>query len=171
MDDPMKRQGAFSTLAKFALILVAVVVAQGILSLKFEVFAYFDLPLIYTIYYGFTLASPTGSIAVGSALGLMQDSLSGAILGLNGFSKTLIGFLAASAGSRFDVDQPIARALALVLFTFADGILRILLGALVDPGAESFVPGPGAWVLSAAFNTLFGMILFGYRSRFADATT
>jgi rod shape-determining protein MreD len=167
----MKRQGAFGTLAKFALILVAVVVAQGILSLKFEVFAYFDLPLIYTIYYGFTLASPTGSIAIGSALGLMQDSLSGAILGLNGFSKTLIGFLAASAGSRFDVDQPIARALALVLFTFADGILRILLGALVDPGAESFVPGPGAWVLSAAFNTLFGMILFGYRSRFADATT
>jgi rod shape-determining protein MreD len=101
----------------------------------------------------------------------MQDSLSGAILGLNGFSKTLVGFLAASAGSRFDVDQPIARALALVLFTFADGILRILLGALVHPGAERFVPGLGAWVLSAAFNTLFGMILFGYRSRFADATT
>ena len=28
----------------------------------------------------------------------MQDSLSGAVLGTNGFSKTLIGFLAASAG-------------------------------------------------------------------------
>ena len=171
MGDTTSRYGAFRTLAKFALILVSVVVAQGILSLKFQVFLYFDLPLIYTIYYGFTLASPTGSIAIGSALGLMQDSLSGAILGVNGFSKTLIGFLAASAGSRFDVDQPIVRVLALVLFTFADGVLRILLAAVVHPGAESFVPGPGAWVLSAAFNTLFGLILFGYRSRFDDATT
>lgn len=167
----MNRYGAFASLAKFALILVSIVVAQGILSLYFRVFSYFDLPLIYTIYYGFTLASPTGSIAIGSALGLMQDSLSGAILGLNGFSKTLIGFLAALVGLRFDVDQPIVRVLALVLFTFVDGVLRISLAAVVNPGDQSLALGQGTWVLSATFNTLFGLVLFGYGSQSDDPTT
>ena len=57
---------------------------QGILSFKFKVFGYFDLPLICSVYYGFTLGNPIASIVIGSSLGLMQDSLSGAILGANG---------------------------------------------------------------------------------------
>src|SRR2546426_11984569 len=102
---------------KFAAALIAVVVMQGVLSYKFKVFGYFDLPLICSVYYGFTLGNPIASVVIGSALGLMQDSLSGAVLGTNGFSKTLIGFMAASAGSKFNVDQPIARLIALFLFT------------------------------------------------------
>jgi len=167
MDHATKRYGSFRTLAKFALILVSIVVAQGILSLKFQVFSYFDLPLIYSVYYGFTLARPSGSIAIGSVVGLMQDSLSGAALGMNGFTKTLIGFLAASAGSKFDVEQPITRVLALVLFTFLDLALKGLLSILVSSDTSA-VAGPalGFWVLSSIFNALFGLILFGYRSRF-----
>ena len=163
----LDRYRVLITPAKFALTLTAIVVAQGVLSLKFEFFKYFDLPLIYTIYYGFTLASPTGSIAIGSVLGLMQDSLSGAFLGMNGFSKTLIGFLAGSAGSRLDVEQPIVRILSLVVFTLADGVLKIFLSATVQPEVRFFVQSTDVWALSVAFNTLFGMILFGYRSRFA----
>ena len=169
MDQVTNRYGTLGTLAKFALILVSIVVAQGILSLKFRVFSYFDLPLIYSVYYGFTMARPSGSIAIGSVLGLMQDSLSGAALGMNGFTKTLIGFLAASASSKFDVDQPITRVLALILFTFLDLALKGMLSFLVSPGA-TVVAGPalGLWVLSAVFNALFGLILFGYRSRFVN---
>ena len=171
MDHSINRYGTFQTLAKFALILVSIVVAQGILSLKFRVFSYFDLPLIYSVYYGFTLARPSGSIAIGSVVGLMQDSLSGAALGMNGFTKTLVGFLAASASSKFDVDQPITRVLALVLFTFLDLALKGLLSLLVSPGASG-VAGPalGFWILSAVFNALFGLILFGYRSRFVHVS-
>ena len=104
-------------------------------------------------------------------MGLMQDSLSGAALGMNGFTKTLVGFLAASASSKFDVDQPITRVLALVLFTFLDLALKGLLSLLVSPGASG-VAGPalGFWVLSAVFNALFGLILFGYRSRFVHVS-
>ena len=171
MDHALNRYGAFRTLAKFALILVSIVVAQGILSLKFRVFGYFDLPLIYSVYYGFTLANPAGSIAMGSVLGLMQDSLSGAALGMNGFSKTLIGFLAASAGSKFDVEQPITRVLALILFTFLDLTLKGLLSLLVRPGSSEFLgPSLGFWVLSAVFNALFGLILLSFRSRFGHAS-
>ena len=171
MDHAIARYGTFRTLANFALILVSIVIAQGILSLKFRVFSYFDLPLVYSVYYGFTLARPTASIAIGSVVGLMQDSLSGAALGMNGFSKTLIGFLAASASSKFDVEQPITRILALVLFTFLDLALKGLLNILVFPGSSG-VTGPALWFwgLSAVFNALFGLILFGYRSRFIHAS-
>ena len=109
---------------KFAIALIAVVVDAGDSGLSSSVsFGYFDLPLICSVYYGFTLGNPIASILIGSALGLMQDSLSGAVLGTNGFSKTLIGFLAASAGAKFNVDQPITRVFALFLFSLGDGLL------------------------------------------------
>lgn len=162
--------GSVPPFAKIALTLVGIILAQGILTRYFQVFEYFDLPLIYCIYYGFTQASPGGAIAVGSVLGLLEDSLSGAPLGTNGFTKTLIAFVAASAGSKFDVDQSVTRVLALVLFTFLDGFLKILLGMANGSGIGTFDGvSLGAWTLSAAFNLLFGMILFGYRSRFSDA--
>src|SRR5881628_1356629 len=104
----MNRITTLGIIGRFAAALIAVVVMQGILSFKFRIFGYFDLPLICCIYYGFTLANPIASIIIGSSLGLMQDSLSGAVLGANGLSKTLIAFFAATAGSKFAVDQPIA---------------------------------------------------------------
>src|SRR3954465_9269510 len=99
----MSRVGTFALVGKFAVSLIAVVVIQGILSFKFKVFGYFDLPLICSVYYGFTLGNPMASIVIGSSLGLMQDSLSAAVLGANGFTKTLVGFFAASAGAKFAV--------------------------------------------------------------------
>jgi hypothetical protein len=51
---------------KFAAALIAVVVMQGVLSYKFKVFGYFDLPLICSVYYGFTLGNPIASIVIGS---------------------------------------------------------------------------------------------------------
>src|ERR1044071_10297953 len=101
----MRRITTPRIIGKFATALIAVVVMQGILSFKFKVFGYFDLPLICCIYYGFTLGNPIASIVIGSILGLMQDSLSGAVLGSIGLSKTLIGFFAATAVSKLAVDQ------------------------------------------------------------------
>src|SRR5215467_7512964 len=133
----MRRITTFRIIGKFATALIAVVVMQGILSFKFKVFGYFDLPLICCVYYGFTLSNPIASILIGSSLGLMQDSLSGAVLGANGLSKTLIGFFAASAGSKFVVDQPIARIFALFLFSIGDGILVTILSLMVTRGPSS----------------------------------
>jgi rod shape-determining protein MreD len=170
MDRTITRYGTATAVARIALVLVAVVVAQGILTRYFHVFDYFDLPLIYCVYYGFTLASPGGSIAIGTTLGLLQDSLSGAALGTNGFSKTLIAFLAASAGSKLDVDQSLTRVLALVLFTFVDAAAKVVLGVIAQPEVSLYGFSVDVWALSAAFNVLFGMTLFGYRSRFGHAT-
>jgi rod shape-determining protein MreD len=168
----MGRITTLGIVARFAAALVAVVVIQGILSFKFKVFAYFDLPLICCIYYGFTLGNPIVSILIGSALGLMQDSLSGAVLGANGLTKTLIGFFAATAESKFAVDQPITRGLALFLFSLGDDLLVTILSLMVGPASSATYSGAvGAWLLSATFNTLLGLVFFGYHDRWSDART
>ena len=163
----------FGIIGKFAIALIAVVVIQGILAFKFRVFGYFDLPLICSVYYGFTLDNPIASVVIGSSLGLMQDSLSGTVLGANGLSKTLIGFFAATAGSKFAVDQPITRVFALFLFSIGDGLLVTILGLMVGPTSSSatYSAAFGGWLLSATFNTLLGLLLFGYHDRWSNATT
>ena len=168
----MNRVGTLGIIGKFAVALVAVVVVQGILSFKFKVFGYFDLPLICSVYYGFTMGNPIASIVIGSSLGLMQDSLSGAVLGANGLSKTLIGFFAAMAGSKFAVDQPVSRIFALFLFSIGDGLLVTILGLMVGPASSATYSGAlGGWLLSATFNTLLGLALFGYHDRWSNVTT
>jgi rod shape-determining protein MreD len=162
----------FGIVGKFAAALAAVVVVQGILAFKLKIFGYFDLPLICCVYYGFTLGNPIVSIVIGSSLGLMQDSLSGAVLGANGLSKTLAGFLAATAVSKFAVDQPITRVLALFLFSLGDDLLVTILGFIVGPASSAtYGSGVGSWLLSATFNTLLGLVLFGYHDRWSDART
>jgi rod shape-determining protein MreD len=168
----MNRFSTFQIIGKFAISMFAVVVVQGILAYRVSYLAYFDLPLICTVYYGFTLGKPLPSVLMGSTLGLMQDSLSAAVLGTNGFSKTLIGFLAASAGGKFAVDQPITRAFALFLFTLADGLVVTMLNLMVGPASHAIYGGAlGRWAISATVNTVFGLVLFRYRDRLSNATT
>ena len=150
--------------------LVLVVVLQGILAHRFLVFRVFDLPLIYCVYYGFTRNKPVPSIFVGSFLGLMQDSLSGAAMGINGFSKTLLCFVAASTSLKFNVDQSVTRAAGLFLFTLADGLLVTIL-TMTTGALERPLYGTGFidLVLSGIFNTLLGLTMFGIRDRFRNA--
>ena len=169
----MNRIGTLGIFGKFASALVSVVVIQGILSFKFKVFGYFDLPLICSVFFGFTMGNPIASIGIGSSLGLMQDSLSGAVLGANGLSKTLIGFFAAMAGSKFAVDQPVTRIFALFLFSIGDGLLVTILSIMViGPRSSAIHSGAvGGLLLSATFNTLLGLVLFGYHDRWSNVTT
>src|SRR5262245_15890095 len=167
----MIRMTTLGLVGRVAAALVAVVVIQGILSFKFKVFGYFDLPLICSVFYGFTLGNPIASILIGSSLGLMQDSLSGVVLGANGLSKTLIGFFAAKAGSKFAVDQTITRVLALFLFSIGDGLLVTILSLMVGPAANATYSSPiGGWLLSATFNTLLGLVWYGYHDRSSNVT-
>jgi rod shape-determining protein MreD len=101
---------------------------------------------------------------------LLQDSLSGVALGTNGFSKALLCFAAASTSLKFNVDQPITRIFALFLFTLADGLLVSILGLAV--GAGGAVSGGRLMdlVLSGVFNTLLGIMMFGFRDRYRHAT-
>ena len=159
----------YGLIGKFAFSLIAVVVIQGILAYRIRVFGYFDLPLILSIYYGFTLGRPVASVVIGSSIGLLQDSLSNVPMGTNGFSKTLIGYLAATAGSKFDVDLPVTRGIAIFLFTIGDGFLVSILGNMT--GATSSLTGNTIWnwLTVGVFNALLGMLMFGYHDRVSRA--
>jgi len=169
---PLIRITRIGIAGRFAAALIAVVVMQGILSFKFKVFGYFDLPLIFSVFYGFTLGNPVASVLIGSSLGLMQDSLSGVVLGANGLSKTLIGFFAARAVSKFAVDQTITRILALFLFSVGDGILVTILSLMVGPTTSAtYSSALEGWLLSATFNTLLGLVLFGHHDKSSHVAT
>jgi len=159
----------YGIIGKFAISLIAVVVIQGILAYRIRVFGYFDLPLILSIYYGFTLGRPVASVVIGSSIGLLQDSLSNVPMGTNGFSKTLIGYLAATAGSKFDVDLPVTRGIAIFLFTLGDGFLVNILGNMT--GSTSSLTGNTIWnwLTVGVFNALLGMLMFGYHDRVTRA--
>jgi len=161
----------YGLVGKFAISLIAVVVIQGILAYRIRVFGYFDLPLILSVYYGFTLGRPIPSVVIGTTIGLLQDSLSNVPMGTNGFSKTLIGYLAASAGSKFDVDLPVTRAIAIFLFTVGDGFIISILGLMTGSASNSGIDVLWNWLVAGVFNALLGMLMFGYHDRVTHAAS
>ena len=171
LGEPMSRARRIGAVGWSVLTLFVIVVVQGILAYRFRFFRFFDLPLIYCVYYGFTLQRPATSVFIGSALGLMQDSLSGMPLGTNGFSKALICFAAASTSLKFNVDQAITRIAGLFLFTLADGLLVTMLALTMSTGERSALDSRLIeLVLAGVFNTLLGLMMFGFRDRFERAT-
>ena len=93
-----------------------------------------DLFTVLVVYFGITWR-PAAAMAMGTGAGLVEDSLLGALLGLNGFKKTLIAYLVGSVGSLFMLNQAIPRF----------GIL--FAATLVDPLAE--------WIVCAALGRAF----------------
>ena len=161
----MSRFRKLSSFGATLLVLITIVVVQGILAYRFRVFESFDLPLIYCVYYGFTRSKPVASVFLGGALGLLQDSLSGVAMGTNGFSKALLCFAAASTSLKFNVDQAITRVFALFLFTLANGLLVTILELAMGTGGAVLRGGLMDLMLSGVFNTLLGLVMFGFRDR------
>ena len=61
---------------------------------------------------------PAGGLVAGTVGGLIQDALAGGIIGIGGFSKTLVGFLVGVLGAQFIVSQPLPRFVMFVGATF-----------------------------------------------------
>ena len=108
------------------------VVAMAFLALVFQAFLhkfggraeFVELPLLVTIYYGLSRRNPVSGLLLGTAIGLLQDGLSHMPIGLYGISKTCVGYLAASIGSRIDVEHPLSRfAFTFLFFEFHQAVL------------------------------------------------
>jgi rod shape-determining protein MreD len=102
-----------------------------------EVHPYVDLLVLPLIWYALT-GSQRSAMLVGCITGLLQDVwFTGGVLGLAGFSKTLVGWALGGLGSRFDLNVPLGRLVAGALVTVADRFLQMGLLRLLDmePGA------------------------------------
>lgn len=125
---------------------------------------YLDLPLLVVVYWAMTTRQPGTSAIIGAGMGLAEDSLSHLALGVNGIAKTLIGYLAATAGNKMDAEHAGVRWAVIFIFfemnrAMIYGFERFLLGTPV--------PWRGVAVaLAAAANGVLAVILYRGMDRF-----
>jgi len=149
----------FRTGAILIATLLALVI-QAWFPLHFARLALLDLPLLVTIYFGLSRRNPSTGLLLGTAIGLLQDSLSGPTvpLGLFGIAKTVIGYLASSIGARLDTEHPAAR------FALTAGFF-IVHQAVVALTRRILLAQPESWLTlhlfgAALLNALAAVFLF-----------
>jgi rod shape-determining protein MreD len=141
-----------------ALVPLVALVLQSWLPRVMGQWALFDLPLVVTIYFAIARRSPIYGSVLGAGMGIFEDALTHHAIGLNGIAKTVAGYLAASLGTRIDVDNHLIR----VVLTLALSLLSSLLFLFV----ARFMLGlefEFRWIaefVKAAANTAIALVLF-----------
>ena len=142
----------------YALVPLAALVLQAWLPRVLGPYAWFDLPLVVTVYFALGRRSPIQCTIMGSAMVLFEDALSHHAVGINGIGKTVVGFIAASVGVRIDVENHTIRIMLNFLLSLLSSaiyvfIYRILLG--LDLEWRWFTE-----LFRAVGNSLFALVLF-----------
>ena len=89
----------------YALVPIAALVLQAWLPRVLGRFAWFDLPLVVTVFFALSRRNPIQGSILGGILGIFEDALTGHAIGINGIAKTLVGYLAASVGILVNVEN------------------------------------------------------------------
>ena len=121
----------------YALLPLVSLVLQAWLPRVLGRYAFFDLPLVVTVYFALGRRSPIQGTVMGAVLGLFEDALTHHAIGINGIAKTVAGFLAASTGVRIDVENRAIRILLIFLLSLVSSgvyifVYRVLLGLNLD---------------------------------------
>lgn len=145
------------------LALGAATLAQALLSRYAPLVArYCDLFTILVVYYGLT-CPPTTAMLMGTGAGLVEDSLVGPVLGMNGFKKTLIGYLVGSFGSLFVLNQAIPRFGILFAATVVDPLAE--LGLSIAMGQSFVLPGTLDLLQRGLGSGVLGLFFFWVAAR------
>jgi rod shape-determining protein MreD len=137
---------------------------QIALPLKLPLARLFDFPLLVTIYFAVIRRNKLFAIGLGTGIGLLQDALSNGLIGVFGMAKGLIGYLAASASVKFELDDLFGRlALTATLVPIHALFLKILQRGLLE--------NPPPWqvldlVSGSLVNVGLGLILFQILDKF-----
>jgi rod shape-determining protein MreD len=82
-----------------------------------------DIPLVVVALLALRRGPEFGCVA-GFAAGLLQDAAGGGLVGVQAFTKALVGFTIGGAGGRLTVTQPLVQVPGLVLLSVVEGVLR-----------------------------------------------
>jgi rod shape-determining protein MreD len=142
----------------YALVPVLAVVLQAWLPRVLGRFAWFDLPLVVTVFFALSRRNPIQGSILGGILGIFEDALTGHAIGINGVAKTLVGYLAATIGILVNVENHAIRLiLTFVLSLVGIGaylfVVRFLLGLSLDTN----------WLMElykAVGNSVIALVLF-----------
>ena len=124
-----RREAEQQSFHLFATVLIPAValLLQVMLPRVFHQLAILDLPLIVTLFFAVSRRSPMAGTATGAVIGLLQDLLSGMPVGVNGMAKSVVGYAAASLGSRIDVENTATRAVLTFCFSLLQSVLLYLI--------------------------------------------
>jgi len=142
----------------YALTPLVALVLQAWLPRFLAGYAWFDLPLVITVYFALVQRIPVQGTLMGAVMGLFEDALTGHAIGVNGIAKTVVGFLASSVGIRIDVDNHTIRLgltflLSLLSSAIYVAVYRVLLGLRLE----------WSWVIElikSVANMLIALVLF-----------
>lgn len=117
-----------------------------------------DLVLVAVVYTALT-DGPVAGLLGGAAGGIIQDALSGGIIGVGGLAKTIVGSVVGVLGTQFIVVRPLPRFLAFVGASLMHALAFLGLYAML----ESPIPTAtiGAVVTQAIGNGVAGILAFG----------
>lgn len=85
-----------------------------------------DIPLIVVVLLALRRGPEFGCMA-GFAAGLLQDAAAGGLVGVQGLTKALLGFVIGAAGGRLRVAHPLVQVPGLVLLSLLEGLARFAL--------------------------------------------
>ncbi|MFZ1085027.1 MAG: rod shape-determining protein MreD [Terracidiphilus sp.] len=142
----------------YAMTPLAALVLQALLPRFLHGYAWFDLPLLVTIYFALVRRDPIQGTLMGGSLGLFEDALTHHAIGVNGVAKTVAGFLSGSVGVRIDVENHTIRLVLTFLLSILCSaiyvfIYRVLLGLELE---WSWL----AELMKAVGNAAIGAVLF-----------
>jgi rod shape-determining protein MreD len=109
---------------KIAATLVVALLLQLTLAGYIRFFAYIDMPLLVTVYFGLQRA-PVLGMAVGLAAGLGGDIISGGVLGVGGFTKTIIGYMVALASVKLSLENRLVRLLVVAVASITNTLIFV----------------------------------------------
>ena len=137
---------------------LAALVLQAWLPRLLYGYAWFDLPLVVTVYFALARRNAIQGTLMGAGLGIFQDALTHHAIGVNGVAKTIAGFLAGSMGVRIDVEDHTVRLIVTFVLSLLSSAIyflgyRILLGLNLE---WSWL----AELMKAVVNALIAMVLF-----------
>lgn len=115
--------------------LIAVVVGAVLLQVALSRYAIggrfaFDLVLVGVVFVSLQSGAVAGMLA-GTVGGLLQDVLSGGIVGVSGLVKTIVGYAAGVLGTQFVVAKAHARAVIVALATVVHALMMVGLQAVI----------------------------------------
>ncbi len=110
-----------------------------------------DLVLVVVVWAALQFG-PAAGLVTGAAAGMAQDALSGGIIGVSGFVKTLVGFWAGAIGSQFIVANALPRFVVLIAGAVFNAFASLGLHAAIQRRGFD-LPWGQAWgqVLTTAF--------------------
>ncbi len=134
------------------------------LPVKLPLARLFDFPVLLTIYFASVRRSKIFGIALGTALGLVQDALSHGLLGMFGFADAIVGYLSAHASVRFEVENLGTRYVIAGVLVLVHSLLLIGLRSILFQAPPPLVPLNLATIVLV--NVALALIMYPLLDRF-----